>query len=314
MLESFTHVVQFDGDGFVNVYAGQSLLHAALTAGINHVHVCGGTAKCSTCRVLVLEGAEFLSAPNEQEKHLKNQMHFPLNVRLACQTTVNGEPVKLTRIIQDESDIDLYVGKDCELSSQQIGEELELALFFFDIRNFTSFTETHLAFDVIHIIRKLFSNFQTIIESNKGEIIETMGDGFYAVFGGKGGSEAGVSAAVQCGLAIIKELDFLNKTYFKPVFNEVIEAGIGLHTGRVISGEIRVGSVYHRVVMGLPVNIAARLQNATKELNNSFIVSAEAYNYLPQKLQNYPSAFINPKGITDKVEVYLLGKPYSPAQ
>jgi adenylate cyclase len=52
---------------------------------------------------------------------------------------------------------------------RQIGEELELALFFFDIRNFTSFAETHLAFDVIYIIRKLFSNFQTIIESNAGK-------------------------------------------------------------------------------------------------------------------------------------------------
>ncbi|MEJ7828295.1 MAG: adenylate/guanylate cyclase domain-containing protein [Segetibacter sp.] len=237
-------------------------------------------------------------------------MRFPLNVRLACQTTVNGEPVKLKRIIRDESDIGLYVGTNLELSSQQIGEELELVLFFFDLRDFTAFAESHLAFDVIHIIRKLFSNFQAIIESNKGKIIETMGDGFYAVFGYEKGIQDSVCAAVQAGLLIIKELDILNETYFKPYFNQVIQAGIGVHVGKVISGEIRIGSVDHRVVMGFPVNIAARLQNATKLLNNSFIISSEAFSYLSENLQGYTTTFINLKGITDKVKVFLLGKAY----
>jgi adenylate cyclase len=309
-LENIRFVVEFEGDRSLEVYAGQSLLDASLEAGIGHIHVCGGNAKCSTCRVIVLEGAESLSPPNQKEKHLDSQMHFPLNVRLACQTTVTGEQVKLKRIIRDDSDIGLYVGKNLELSSHQIGEELELVLFFFDLRDFTAFAETHLAFDVIHIIRKLFSNFQIIIESNKGKIIETMGDGFYAVFGCEKGTKGSVCSTIQAGLAIIKELNLLNETYFKPYFNQVIQAGIGVHVGKVISGEIRIGSVDHKVVMGFPVNVAARLQNATKELNNSFVISSEAFSYLAENLHDYTSTFINLKGITDKVEVFLLGKAY----
>ena len=304
------HIVEFDGDHSVEIYTGQSLLEAAVISGIRHMHVCGGNAKCSTCRVLVLEGGEYLSSPNEKEQSLNNQMSFPTNVRLACQTTVNGEPVKIKRIIQDESDIDLYIGKNSGFSPQQIGEELELVLFFFDIRDFTAFAETHLAFDVIHVIRKLFSIFQTIIKNNEGEIIETMGDGFYAVFGCEKGKQHSVHAAVEAGLLIIKELDFLNETYFKPYFNKIIQAGIGVHIGKVISGEVQMDSFNHRFVMGLPVNIAARLQNATKELNNSFIVSSEAYNQLSEQLQNYSSAFINLKGIKDEIQVFLLGRTY----
>lgn len=50
-MKSISHIIEFDGDGSVNVNTGQSLLDAALLEGIRHVHVCGGTAKCSTCRV-----------------------------------------------------------------------------------------------------------------------------------------------------------------------------------------------------------------------------------------------------------------------
>jgi adenylate cyclase len=57
-------------------------------------------------------------------------MHFPRNVRLGCQTHITGGPIKLTRIIQDETDIGLYVGSFTGASSQQIGEEKELVLFF----------------------------------------------------------------------------------------------------------------------------------------------------------------------------------------
>ena len=57
------------------------------------------------------------------------QMHFPPNVRLACQTYVKGGPVKLRRIIQDETDIGLYVGNTAGASTHQSGTERELVLF-----------------------------------------------------------------------------------------------------------------------------------------------------------------------------------------
>ncbi|MEO6538964.1 MAG: adenylate/guanylate cyclase domain-containing protein [Ferruginibacter sp.] len=304
------HIVEFIGDGFVKVAPDTSLLEASLSAGIRHMHVCGGKGQCSTCRVLVLESGELLSAPTEKEKILNSQMNFDLNVRLACQTRVKGESVKLKRIIQDESDIKLYVGKTAELSSNQIGEEVELVLFFFDIRNFTDFTQSHLAFDVIHIVRKLFSNFHAIIQKNNGEIIETMGDGFYAIFGCEKGNTAGVQAAIDAAVEILKDMERLNKNYFVPYFNEIIEVGIGVHIGKVISGKIRLGTVERSFAMGLPVNIAARLQNATKELNNNFLVSAEACNYLPVTSKLYPSTSVKLKGITDEVNVFLFGKSF----
>src|SRR5436190_7808122 len=139
MKENGKYLVEFVGDKEVFIAENQSILNASLSAGIPHFHVCGGNAKCSTCRVLVIEGDEWITPPNQKEKLLRAQMHFPPNVRLACQACVAGGPVKLRRIIQDETDIGLYVGSAAGDSTQQLGEEKELALMFLDIRNFTHF-------------------------------------------------------------------------------------------------------------------------------------------------------------------------------
>ncbi len=197
---------------------GKSLLEAALAGGTPLMYLCGGHARCITCRVLVLDGADALDPPNDWEKRLKNSMLFPPDVRLACQTRVAGGGVNVVRILRDASDIGLYVGSQASHATQQIGQERKLVLFFLDIRNFTFFVETHLAFDVIHIVRKLFTVFHTVISGHGGRVIETAGDGMYAAFGLRTGLTPGARAAVAAGYAILAELEKLNATYFKEYF------------------------------------------------------------------------------------------------
>jgi adenylate cyclase len=309
MNTSKNYLVEFVGEEVIEISQKQSILEASLAAGIPHCHVCGGNARCSTCRVLILEGLDRLTPPNQKESFLKNQMHFPPNVRLACQTHVTGDNVKLRRIIQDETDIGLYVGSAAGDSTQQLGEEKIMALLFFDIRNFTHIVENHPAFDVIHIIRKLFSSFQSSIEYNKGNIVETTGDGLYAVFNYEKEKDRNAQSAVRAAHSMLGDLETLNETYFIPHFEERIEGGIGAHIGKVVSGTVRVGSENHWVVMGYAVNIASRLQTATKELNNDFIVSSEVYDLLNDAPVLQPKSIVL-KGVTNPLEVYSIGKPY----
>ena len=303
------YLVEFAEEKVIEVSENQSILDASLLAGISHFHVCGGNAKCSTCRVLIIEGDDHLTPPSQKESFLKNQMHFPPNVRLACQTHVVGSPIKLRRIIQDESDVGLYVGSAAGDSTQQLGEEKEMALLFLDIRNFTHIVENHPAFDVIHIIRKLFSSFQSTIETNKGKIVETAGDGLYAVFGYETTKEQSAQLAVQAGYSMLTDLQKLNETYLIPYFEEKIEIGIGIHVGKVVTGSVRIGAEDHSIVMGYAVNIASRLQAATKELNNDFIVSSEIYSLLINTSTLEPKSIVV-KGVSSPLAVYLLGKSY----
>jgi adenylate cyclase len=294
----------------VTITKDQTILQAALAAGIPHYHACGGNAQCSTCRILVRGGAEQLSPVNEKEKNLRKRIRFPDDVRLACQAYVRGEGVKVHRMIRDETDIRLYIKEDTLADTSYIGEERKLALFFLDIRNFTPFVETYLPFDVIHIMRRLFAIFKLTIETNGGRIIETAGDGFYAVFGLETTINEAVKNALNAGFQIEKEIVNFNQSYMYKNFRHRFNVGIGLHTGKVIIGNIGIGINNNLTVTGLPVNIAARLQAATKQLNNSFVISEEAFEQSADQLPGIKKE-LQIKGVKDPITVHLIGNPYS---
>ncbi len=287
----------------------QTILQASLEANIPHYHACGGKAKCSTCRVVVQDGEENLSVPNKAELKLRKQKKFSENVRLACQTKAIGGGVKIQRIIKDETDLDLYVyGNHCE-NLQTVGDEKQMALFFLDIRNFTPFIEQHLPFDVIHIIRRLNILFNDIIVRHNGKIVEYAGDGFYAVFGFDEPVKEAVNNAYEAGKVILTELPRLNENYITKYFDHKIDIGIGLHAGKVIVGKTGVKEHSPYTVMGFPVNVASRLESATKELNNSFIISDYAYKFLNGK-NNATEKQIKLKGVSEPFCVRLMGEEY----
>ena len=202
-------------------------------------------------------------------------------------------------------------GTRWDLWTQETDMEKEMALFFLDIRNFTPLVEKHQALDVIHIVKKLFSKFQNIIRVHRGQIIETSGDGFYAAFGFDRGAKEAVNASVQAGMAILETLDNLNIQSFEKNIGQRIDVGIGIHVGKVATGNFHLGSKDHFVVMGYPVNVASRLQSATKELNNNFIVSSAVFKMLKRPQQNNTAVKVNLKGVTRPCELHLIGKAYA---
>src|SRR5215204_3486982 len=128
MQESF--ILELLGDKQIPIQVGQTVLEASLVAGIPHYHACGGNAKCSTCRILIKAGTDYLSPFNENELALRHRIPMSHDVRLACQTYVKGSGVKAHRMIRDEADIRMYISKDTVTDLSYIGEERELALFF----------------------------------------------------------------------------------------------------------------------------------------------------------------------------------------
>ncbi|WCT11601.1 adenylate/guanylate cyclase domain-containing protein [Mucilaginibacter jinjuensis] len=191
-----------------------------------------------------------------------------------------------------------------------LGIEKELGLLFLDIRNFTAFMESRSAYDVIYVIRQLFVLFSDSIKEAGGRIIETAGDSIYAVFGLESSIKKAVQSAVDASSAIFHDLEIFNATYAQPYFNLNFEIGVGLHKGNVIVGEYDMEFNEHTTVMGLPVNIASRLQSETKELNNNMLISEEAYSLLNNQSDEHQQKTVHLKGVTEPVDVRLMGIPY----
>lgn len=198
-----------------------------------------------------------------------------------------------------------------DLWSQETNCEVEMALFFLDIRNFTPLTERHEASDVIHIVKKLFSTFHKIIRNRHGLIIETSGDGFYAAFGMNGHINEAMNEAVKAGMAILRVLDQLNKSSLENTIRQRIDIGIGIHAGKVATGNLALGARSHLVVMGYAVNVASRIQAATKEFNNNMIVSSTIFPRLTPQPENAQKVTADLRGVAEPMDLYLIGRPYA---
>ena len=131
----------------------------------------------------------------------------------------------------------------------------------------------------------------------------------YAVFGRESSIKEAADAAISAGHAILDELDILNKSYLNIYLPKEFEVGIGIHSGKVIVGEFNLGRQLKTSVMGLAVNIASRIQNSTKDLNNSFIASEEVMKHSSFN-GGSENREVNLKGISTRYKLHLLGKHY----
>ena len=194
--------------------------------------------------------------------------------------------------------------KDC------LDDEKELVLLFLDIRNFTAFVESHQRPEVFQVIRSLFTTLDQIIVSHNGVIIETGGDSIYAIFGLDDVKPDSVQMAVESGFSILSKIKKLNSTFFRQQFHQTIEVGIGLHVGRVIVGNLKLKTIDHLMVMGAPVIIASRLESATKQLNNNFIISDEIFDRLLSYPEKSIAVTIALKGLKEPFHAHLIGEPF----
>ncbi len=87
---TFTHK---DKQTTVDVEKGVSILDAALRFYVPIYHTCGGNASCSTCRVVVLEGAAHLSGVESAESQVLDAFDLKSPHRLSCQAQIMGGDV-----------------------------------------------------------------------------------------------------------------------------------------------------------------------------------------------------------------------------
>jgi adenylate cyclase len=264
-------------DRKIEVRDGESILDAALRTGITMAHICGGKSRCSTCRVLVMEGLENCSSKTTEEQDIADQLGFSPEIRLACQTRLTGN-AKVRRLILDEHDVELnsrfIMGKESGL----VGVEKHVFIMFLDIRGFTAFAESLLPYDVIHVLNRFFHFMNQVIRRHGGYIDNYMGDGFMALFE-VDDPESGALSAVKAGLGMLTIVKDRMSPYVANLFGKTFEVGIGLHYGLVVAGTVGYGENINTTVIGDAVNFASRIESANKEMGTNFLISKDVYEY-----------------------------------
>jgi adenylate cyclase len=259
------------------------ILQASLQNGIPHTHVCGGNARCSTCRVLILEGLDHCCPRNEKEQKMAGRRNFGPMVRLACQTTVSGD-VALRRLVLDDEDVELVDQEIAGAAPRSVGDERHLAILFADIRNFTAFAEAHLPYDVVHVLNRYFSRVGAIINQHHGQINNFIGDGLMALFDTAAADAPNPTLnAVRAGLDMLKAVEAM-QPYFEAQFKINFRIGIGVHYGEVVLGAVGAGDNRRLTAIGDAVNLASRIENANKEAETEFLISEEAHEQVKDRV------------------------------
>jgi adenylate cyclase len=240
----------------VEASQGETILEAALRAGIRLTHACGSKARCSTCRVAILQGLANCSP------------------RTRAEQAVAG-PLSARRLVLDDQDEELAVESMSDLVTDEAGEERHVAILFADIRGFTAFAEKLLPYDVIHALNRYYYQIARIVKRHGGIVDNYMGDGVLIVFG-LDETERVVSRALQTGLEMLRAVEAM-KPYFTALHGRSFEIGIGLHYGAVVTGSIGWGEHRRRTVVGDAVNFASRVEAANKTVDTSFLISDDAY-------------------------------------
>jgi adenylate cyclase len=260
--------VSYSDDGVIEAPIGMSVLEVSRMARRAHMSVCGGRARCTTCRVQIAGAAGELPEPGELESNALRRIGAPTNVRLACQLRPE---VDLT--VQQLLHPSIVAATHTE-DAQEFGEERDVTILFVDIRGSTSLAEARLPYDVIFLLNALFAALAEAVEKSAGYYSNFTGDGLMALFGLDGKRAEGANAALRCALVMFKALDSLNERLAGEL-ETPLAIGIGIHTGQAIVGRMGPPKTPIISAIGDSVNTAARLERMTRELGAPLVVSAE---------------------------------------
>lgn len=292
----------YPGGRTTQITPGITVLEASREAGIDHASVCGGRGRCSTCRIRLGEGREHVAPASPEEQKVLNRVNAPEHVRLACQLRPTKDLEVIPLLPANASPKDAY-----RKPAQLQGVEREVAILFADIRQFTSFSENKLPYDVVFVLNRYFRAMGEVVHETGGELDKFIGDGVMALFGANTTPEEGCRRALEAARRMSTALDELNQS-LRADLDEPLRIGIGIHLGTVIVGEMGFSNAVSFTAIGDAVNTASRLEQATKEYICQLIVSEEICQRAGVSLDAYPGHEIQVRGRNQPVEIRCIDK------
>lgn len=196
--------------------------------------------------------------------------------------------------IQDDADSNIHAGK-----------HIEATILFSDIRNFTGLTEENSPDKIFALLNEFLGGVEPIIRSNNGRVDKFIGDAVMAVFhqtSPEHHSLSAIKAAVQMK-KFVKKLN-QNRTSLG-LFN--INIGIGISTGTVLLGDVGSSRRKDLTVIGDEVNLASRLESASKKGRHSKIIfSGATHNLVSHLVEAEEMPFTEIRGKQQAVKIFEL--------
>jgi adenylate cyclase len=176
------------------------------------------------------------------------------------------------------------------------GEDAMVTVLFIDIRGFTRFADSATAREAVALLNEFFGVVVPVLDSHGGHANKFLGDGVLGVFGAPVAlpdhADRGVAAARSIAAAVDEH------------FGDRCRVSIGVNTGLVLVATVGGGGHSELGIIGDPVNVAARVEQATRRTGDAVLVTQATRCMLTRANSLLPRGRLALKGKTEPVAVY----------
>lgn len=274
------------------------MLETIRSHGVPHASVCGGRARCTTCRVRIGRGLDTCPAPSALEQQALKRIQAAPDVRLACQTRPVND-VQITPLVAAAEGMSAL-----HRPGAVQGTEQQVVAMFVDLRGSTQLGEQRLPYDVLFVLNRFFSEMAEVLQQTHGHYAQFAGDGLMALYGLNRGLQQGCRDALHGAARMQQRIDRLNE-YFEEELNQPLAIGIGIHCGEAIVGTMGPPHSPNYSAIGDNINSAARLESLTKEFECTLVVSASVVDQAGYVLSG-PLHSVTVRGKTQTLDVYAV--------
>ena len=284
----------------VPIVSGANVLETLREHRIPHAAVCGGRARCTTCRILVTKGLDQLTAASGLEAKALARIGATAAMRLACQIRPAADISIVPLLAADASAADGTVRGGLE------GSERPVTVVFVDLRGSTRLGEAKMPYDVLFVLNQFFHEMTKALAATNGHYSQFTGDGLMALYGLDAAAQAaGPLDAIRGAREMLSRLDQLNRRLHEDLM-EPMRIGIGIHYGEAIVGAMGPPRSQIITAIGDTVNTCARLESLTKDYDCAVIISRRAAEAASLDVSDRELHRAPVKGRAEPVQFYAL--------
>jgi adenylate cyclase len=252
----------------VHVPRGWSVLEASRSFHIAHASMCGGRARCSTCRVRLIAGEDECPVAEEDEHATLARISAPPDVRLACQLRPAGD-ISVVPLVRTER-------PNYRPTAPRPNTEHEVVVMFCDFLNRAELARDHLPQDLLYVLTLYVEALGNAIRAAGGTLSYVEVDSVCALFGLERGLEQAAQQALQAAGAIERAIADLNERFGRQ-WDCKVQIAVSIHAGGAVVGEISSSQPPVVMALGAAVDVANELRKAAAAQGKAFAISEQVY-------------------------------------
>jgi adenylate cyclase len=248
----------------VRVPRGWSILEASRSFHLPHASMCGGRARCSTCRVQVTAGEDHCpAAATDEQKTLKRIGAAP-DVRLACQLRPSGD-VSVIPLVRTA--LPVY-----RPPARQRSTERDVVVMFCDFLNREELASHQLPQDLLYLLTLYGEAVVDAIRAEGGTLGIVSADGICALFGLDHQSPRAARLALQAAGTIERATLGINNRLGHEG-NRQLKIAVSIHVGRAVVGDVGTHDAPALMAVGEAMDLANELRKTTAAQGRAFAIS-----------------------------------------